>query len=62
MSSRATIAFWLGIAALISTLLIYGVATYTALQEYGSFEGILRAYCDMMGLDYETFYSQLFPQ
>lgn len=62
MTGKAVTAFWLGIAALLSTLLVYGVATYTALQEYGSFEGILRAYCEMTGMDYETFYSQLFPQ
>lgn len=62
MSGKASMAFYLGLAALICTTLIYSVAIYTALQEYGSFEGILRAYCELTGMDYDIFYNQLFPQ
>lgn len=60
-STHAKIGLWLGIAGLILTVVLYATAFIVAFQTYGDLEGILKAYCDMYGLDYEEFYQELFP-
>lgn len=52
----------LGIIGLSFTLLIYGSSFALAFHEYGSIEGILKAYSEMSGMDYEELMQQLYPQ
>lgn len=61
LSTHAKIGLGLGIAGLALTILLYATAFWVAFSTYGDLEGILRAYCDMYGLDYEEFYQELFP-
>lgn len=49
-----------GIIGLVLTVVIFTAAFAYALQEFGSIEGIVRNYCDMMGLDFEELYGELF--
>lgn len=60
MSPRAKAAFWLGIAGLSLTAILYAVAYIFALSQYGSLEGLLRAYCEMYGIDYDSMYGNYF--
>ncbi len=60
MGTRAKIGLGLGIAGLVLTILFYALAFAVAIETYGSIEGILRAYCDMYGLDFEELYGNLF--
>ena len=60
MGSRAKIGLGLGIAGLVLTILLYTFAFAVAIETYGSLEGILRAYCDMYGFDFEELYGDLF--
>lgn len=60
MSSKAKIGLALGIIGLLATILLYTFSYIIAINTYGSLEGILRAYCDMYGLDYEELYGGFF--
>ena len=60
MSSKARIGLILGISAIILTTAITIGAVYIVLEEFGSFENILRNYCDMYGLDFEQEFGILF--
>ena len=60
MSTKAKIAVFLGIAAIVlSTILTIG-AIYVAIEEFGSIENALREYCQMFGLDFEQEFGILF--
>lgn len=59
-SSKAQIGLILGISALVVTAVIYGVSFAMALGEYGSIEGILKAYADLSGIDYNDLIRQLY--
>ena len=59
-SPRAKKALLIGIGGIILTTVI-SIATYLYLLDlYGSLEGILRAGCEQMGLDFETEFGVLF--
>ena len=60
MSPRAKLGLILGIFAIILTTVVTIGAVYIALEEYGSFENILREYCNMYGLDFEELYGDMF--
>ena len=59
LSRRALIAMLLGIAGLTITITLYVLTYFAAIEIYGSIENLLRAYCDMYGLDYELLYGDL---
>lgn len=59
--NKAQVGLILGIIGLAFTILIYGCSFAIALHEYGSIEGILRAYSQMNGMDYEELIQQLYP-
>ena len=59
--SKAQIGMILGILGLVFTLALYSVCVAYAFYEYGSIEGILQAYSDMYGIDYESLMQQLYP-
>ena len=56
MSPRAKLGLILGIFATVVTI----GAVSIALEEYGSFENILREYCNMYGYDFEELYGDMF--
>ena len=58
---RAQIGMILGIIAVAFTIVLYGVSVAWAFYQYGSLEGIMRAYSDMMGMDYEELMEQMYP-
>lgn len=60
--SKAQVGLILGLIGLSFTLLIYGGSFALALHEYGSIEGILKAYSEMNGMSYEELIQQLYPQ
>lgn len=60
MSPKAKLGLFLGIAAILLTIAVTIGALYITLEEYGSFENILREYCTMYGLDFETEFGALF--
>lgn len=60
MGTHAKIGLALGIAGLVLTILFYAFAFAVAIETYGSLEGILRAYCDMYGFDFEELYGDMF--
>lgn len=60
MSPRAKAGFWLGIAGIGLTAILYIVAYIIAILQYGSLEGIFRAYCDMYGIDFDSLYGNYF--
>lgn len=59
--SKAQIGIFLGLVGLCLTILLFMGSFLYALQEYGSIEGILKAYAEMNGLDYEKMMQQLYP-
>lgn len=60
-SKKARLGFIFGILGLALTIIFYTIAFKIALEEYGSFEGILREACEMIGYDFESLYSDLNP-
>lgn len=60
MGSKAKVGLGLGIAGFIIALLIC-VAFAFAYNYYGGLDGLLRAYCDMYGLDYQEMYGDYAP-
>lgn len=60
MSSKAKLGLILGICAIVLSTVITIAAIYIVLEEFGSFENILRNYCDMYGLDFEQEFGILF--
>lgn len=60
MSSRARYAMILGIAGIVVTVILYAYAFTYAIHTYGSIENLLKAYCDMAGLDFNELYGSFF--
>ncbi len=59
-SGKAQMGLILGASAIILTVLIYAGSFALALMQYGSIDGILKAYSDMSGLDYNDLIRQLY--
>lgn len=59
MSSRAMFCFVLGLASVLITICFYTVLIVYMLHEYGSLSGILNAYSDMTGIDYNDLIEQI---
>jgi hypothetical protein len=60
LGTKAKIAIIVGIGGIILTVGMFAVSFLVALREYGSIEGILREGCEMMGLDFEAMYGDMF--
>nr|WP_317354689.1 hypothetical protein [uncultured Agathobacter sp.] len=59
MSSRAMFCFVLGLVSVLITICFYTVLIVYMLHEYGSLSGILNAYSDMSGIDYNDLIEQI---
>ena len=59
MSSRAVFCFVLGLVSVLVTICVYTVSIVYMLHEYGSFAGILKAYTDMTGIDYNELIQEM---
>lgn len=57
---KAQIGLILGISALFIMTLIYAISFALAFYEYGSIEGILKAYSDLAQMDYDELIQQLY--
>ena len=62
LTPKAKRSLLLGITAIILTTVIFGVAFYLMLEEFGSIEGIVREYCRLTGYDFETYFGDMFSQ
>lgn len=56
--AKAQVGLILGIIGIVLTAVIYISAFAFTLHEYGSIEGILKAYSDMTGIDYNQLLQQ----
>ena len=56
--AKAQVGLILGILGIVLTAVIYISAFAFTLHEYGSLEGILKAYSDMTGIDYNQLLQQ----
>lgn len=61
MSKRANYALVLGVIGIVVTIAVFTIALVSTLQTYGSFENMMRAYSDLMGMDYEELYNSMTP-
>lgn len=61
MSQRANYALIIGIIGIVVTIAVFTIALVSTLQTYGSFENMMRAYSDLMGMDYEELYNSMMP-
>lgn len=59
LNSKSKLAFWLGIAGIAITTIIYAFSIITLLREYGSIDGILNAYSQMTGIDYSDLIQEM---
>lgn len=59
MSSRAMFCFVLGLVSVLVTICFYTASIVYMLHEYGSLSGILNAYSDMTGIDYNDLIEQI---
>lgn len=59
MSSRAIFCFVLGLVSVLITICFYTASIVYMLHEYGSLSGILNAYSDMTGIDYNDLIEQI---
>lgn len=59
MSSHAMFCFVLGLVSVLVTICFYTVSIVYMLHEYGSLSGILNAYSDMIGIDYNDLIEQI---
>lgn len=59
LNSKSKLAFWLGIAGIAITTIIYAFSIITLLREYGSIDGILNAYSQMIGIDYSDLIQEM---
>lgn len=60
-SEKAKKSIFFGICGIVLSTVIFTVSFLYLLHEYGSLEGILRAGSEMMGIDFEKEYGNLFP-
>lgn len=56
LSQRALIGFWLGIIGIVGAIICYVIMYVMTIEMYGSLENVLRAYCDLLGTDYDTLF------
>ena len=61
-TSRAQLGMIFGILALVLTITIYTLTFLLMLHQYGSIEGILKAYSDLQGMDYNELMQELMPK
>ena len=61
-TSRAQLRMIFGILALVLTITIYALTFLLMLHQYGSIEGILKAYSDLQGMDYNELMQELMPK
>ena len=59
MSSRAMFCFVHGLVSVLISICFYTVLIVYMLHEYGSLSGILNAYSDMIGIDYNDLIEQI---
>lgn len=59
MSSRVMFCFVLGLVSVLISICFYTVLIVYMLHEYGSLSGILNAYSDMIGIDYNDLIEQI---
>ena len=59
--ARAQLGLIFGIIGVAATVVLYGIFFAAALYQYGSIEGIMKAYSDMAGMDYNELMQQLMP-
>lgn len=59
MSSCAMFCFVLGLVSVLISICFYTVLIVYMLHEYGSLSGILNAYSDMTGIDYNDLIEQI---
>lgn len=62
LSSKAKLGILLAVIGIVITTVFYVYAFYIAIQEYGSFEALLRESCEMMGYDFDTLFGDMFAQ
>ena len=60
LSSKARIGLILAVVAIVLSILITGFSFYIVWTEYGSIENLMREYCELMGLDFEALYGDIF--
>ncbi len=60
LGSKATVGLVLGIIGIVITVLFYIFAFYVAIEEYGSFEALLRESCEMSGYDFDELFGDMF--
>lgn len=58
--TKARTGLILGIIGIVITIVFYAFSFYIAIQEYGSFEALLRESCEMAGYDYDALFGDLF--
>lgn len=58
-NSKSRLAFCLGLAGIIITTILYAVSLITLLYQYGSIEGIVNAYSQMTGIDYNELIQEM---
>lgn len=59
--ARAQLGLIFGIIGVTATVVLYGISFAAALYQYGSIEGIMKAYSDLAGMDYNELMQQLMP-
>ena len=59
-SKKARTGMILGLVGIVVSAIVTSIFLTILLREFGSLEGILREYCRIMGLDFETLYGPLF--
>ena len=59
-SARARLGLVLAVVAMVLSVLSTSYSFYIVWTEYGSIENLLREYCELMGLDFEALYGDIF--
>ena len=60
LNSKSKLALCLGIAGMVLTALLYTFSFLTLLREYGSLQGIVDAYTQMTGIDYNELIEEMY--
>ena len=61
-TSRAQLGMIFGILALVLTIAMCTLAFLLMLHQYGSIDGILKAYSELQGMDYNEMMQELMPR
>ena len=59
-SKKARTGMILGLVGIVVSAIVTSILLTILLREFGSLEGIMREYCRIMELDFETIYGPLF--